>query len=39
MMLVGNRENTVNATGKLIRYFKSEGYSFTTVADLLGKKP
>jgi len=35
----GNRENTVNATGKLIRYFKAEGYSFTTVADLLGKKP
>lgn len=35
----GNRENTVNATGKLIRYFKAEGYIFTTVADLLGKKP
>jgi len=35
----GTRENTVNATGKLFRYFKAEGYSFTTVADLLGKKP
>jgi glycosyltransferase involved in cell wall biosynthesis len=35
----GNRENTVNATGKIIRYFKEQGYSFTTVADLLGKKP
>jgi len=35
----GNRENTVNATGKIIRYFRSQGYTFTTVADLLGKKP
>jgi spore germination protein YaaH/peptidoglycan/xylan/chitin deacetylase (PgdA/CDA1 family)/GT2 family glycosyltransferase len=35
----GNRENTVNATGKIIRYFQSQGYTFTTVADLLGKKP
>ena len=35
----GNRQNTVNATGKIIRYFQKEGYSFTTVADLLGKKP
>ena len=35
----GNRENTVNATGKIIRYFREQGYSFTTVADLLGKKP
>jgi cellulose synthase/poly-beta-1,6-N-acetylglucosamine synthase-like glycosyltransferase/spore germination protein YaaH/peptidoglycan/xylan/chitin deacetylase (PgdA/CDA1 family) len=35
----GNRENTVNATGKIIRYFRQQGYSFTTVADLLGKKP
>ena len=34
----GNRENTVNATGKIIRYFRQQGYSFTTVADLLGKK-
>ena len=35
----GNRENTVNATGKIIRYFREQGYSFTTVADLLGKTP
>ena len=35
----GNRENTVNATGKIIRYFRQQGYTFTTVADLLGKKP
>lgn len=35
----GNRENTVNATGKIIRYFTEQGYSFTTVADLLGKTP
>jgi len=35
----GNRENTVNATGKIIRYFRAQGYSFTTVADLLGKTP
>ncbi|TRZ77522.1 MAG: glycosyltransferase, partial [Chitinophagaceae bacterium] len=34
----GDRENTVNATGKIIRYFRKEGYTFTTVADLLGKK-
>jgi cellulose synthase/poly-beta-1,6-N-acetylglucosamine synthase-like glycosyltransferase/peptidoglycan/xylan/chitin deacetylase (PgdA/CDA1 family) len=34
----GDRENTVNATGKIIRYFRNEGYSFTSVADLLGKK-
>jgi cellulose synthase/poly-beta-1,6-N-acetylglucosamine synthase-like glycosyltransferase/spore germination protein YaaH/peptidoglycan/xylan/chitin deacetylase (PgdA/CDA1 family) len=35
----GNRENTVAATGKIIRYFQQQGYKFTTVADLLGKKP
>ncbi len=35
----GDRENTVNATGQIIRYFRAQGYSFTTVADLLGKKP
>jgi len=35
----GNRQNTVMATGKIIRYFRDQGYSFTTVADLLGKKP
>ena len=35
----GNRTNTVKATGMIIRYFQSKGYIFTTVADLLGKKP
>ena len=35
----GDRTNTVNATGMIIRYFQSKGYTFTTVADLLGKKP
>ena len=35
----GNRENTVAATGKIIRYFHQQGYKFTTVADLLKKKP
>jgi len=35
----GNRANTVNATGQIIRFFRAQGYSFTTVADLLGKKP
>lgn len=34
----GDRSETVKATGKIIRYFLSKGYSFTTVADLLGKK-
>jgi cellulose synthase/poly-beta-1,6-N-acetylglucosamine synthase-like glycosyltransferase/peptidoglycan/xylan/chitin deacetylase (PgdA/CDA1 family) len=35
----GDRTNTVKATGMIIRYFQSKGYEFTTVADLLGKKP
>jgi len=35
----GDRSATVEATGKIIRFFQSKGYSFTTVADLLGKKP
>jgi cellulose synthase/poly-beta-1,6-N-acetylglucosamine synthase-like glycosyltransferase len=35
----GDRENTVNATGKIIRYFRAQGYTFTSVADLLNKKP
>lgn len=35
----GDRTATVDATGKIIRYFQSKGYTFTTVADLLGKKP
>ncbi len=35
----GDRSETVKATGMIIRYFKNKGYTFTTVADLLGKKP
>ena len=35
----GDRSQTVLATGMLIRYFKARGYEFTTVANLLGKKP
>ena len=35
----GNRAATVKATGMIIRFFQSRGYTFTTVADLLGKKP
>lgn len=35
----GDRSATVEATGKIIRFFQSKGYTFTTVADLLGKKP
>ena len=34
-----DRKSTVLATGMIIRYFQSKGYTFTTVADLLGKKP
>lgn len=34
----GDRQATVDATGKIIRFFQSKGYTFTTVADLLGKK-
>ena len=33
----GDRRNTVKATGMIIRYFRSKGYSFTSIADLLGK--
>jgi len=35
----GDRSETVKATGMIIRYFQAKGYQFTTVADLLGKKP
>jgi cellulose synthase/poly-beta-1,6-N-acetylglucosamine synthase-like glycosyltransferase/spore germination protein YaaH/peptidoglycan/xylan/chitin deacetylase (PgdA/CDA1 family) len=35
----GDRSATVEATGKIIRFFQSRGYQFVTVADLLGKKP
>lgn len=34
----GDRSETVKATGMIIRYFRSKGYTFTTIADLLGKK-
>lgn len=33
----GDRSETVKATGKIIRYFKAQGYEFVTVAQLLGK--
>lgn len=32
------REATVKALPKIIDYFRKEGYQFTTIADLLGKK-
>ncbi len=35
----GDRSETVKATGMIIRFFQARGYKFTTVADLLGKKP
>ena len=35
----GDRSETVKAVGMIIRYFRAKGYRFTTVADLLGKKP
>ena len=35
----GPRWGTVEATGKIIRYFRDKGYDFITVADLLHKKP
>ncbi len=35
----GNRKATVEATGKIIRYFQGKGYQFITVAELLHKKP
>ncbi len=33
----GDRRATVKATGMIIRYFQSKGYTFTTIADLLHK--
>lgn len=33
----GDRSETVLATGKIIRYFRARGYTFTTVGDLIGK--
>jgi cellulose synthase/poly-beta-1,6-N-acetylglucosamine synthase-like glycosyltransferase/spore germination protein YaaH/peptidoglycan/xylan/chitin deacetylase (PgdA/CDA1 family) len=35
----GDRSATVEATGKIIRYFQAKGYEFITVASLLHKKP
>jgi cellulose synthase/poly-beta-1,6-N-acetylglucosamine synthase-like glycosyltransferase/peptidoglycan/xylan/chitin deacetylase (PgdA/CDA1 family) len=34
----GDRSATVDATGKIIRYFQARGYQFVTIADLLHKK-
>ena len=34
----GNREATVAALPRIIKFFKSKGYTFTTVGDLMGKK-
>ncbi len=31
------RQETVKALPRIIRYFKSQGYQFTTIADLIGK--
>ena len=35
----GDRSETVKAVGMIIRYFRAKGYEFTTVANLLEKKP
>lgn len=35
----GDRSATVKATGMIIRFFQARGYTFTTVATLLGKQP
>ena len=35
----GDRSATVEATGKIIRYFQAKGFEFVTVANLLHKKP
>lgn len=34
----GDRSQTVKALPRIIEYFRNKGYSFTTVANLLGKK-
>ncbi len=34
----GDRSQTVKALPRIIQYFRNKGYSFTTVANLLGKK-
>lgn len=33
----GNREETIKALPLIIKYFKDNGYTFTTVADIIGK--
>ncbi|MEP6749324.1 MAG: polysaccharide deacetylase family protein [Bacteroidota bacterium] len=33
-----SRQATVDALPRIIKYFKERGYTFTTIADLLGKK-
>jgi poly-beta-1,6 N-acetyl-D-glucosamine synthase len=34
----GNREATIEALPRIIKYFKDNGYEFTTIAKLIGKK-
>jgi cellulose synthase/poly-beta-1,6-N-acetylglucosamine synthase-like glycosyltransferase/spore germination protein YaaH/peptidoglycan/xylan/chitin deacetylase (PgdA/CDA1 family) len=34
----GNREATIAALPRIIRYFKENGYQFATIAELIGKK-
>jgi cellulose synthase/poly-beta-1,6-N-acetylglucosamine synthase-like glycosyltransferase/spore germination protein YaaH/peptidoglycan/xylan/chitin deacetylase (PgdA/CDA1 family) len=34
----GNRDATIAALPRIIKYFKENGYQFATIADLLGKK-
>ncbi len=34
----GNRKATIEALPRIIRYFKAQGYTFTTVADLIHQK-
>jgi len=34
----GNREATIKALPRIIQYFKSKGYRFTTIADLVNEK-
>lgn len=34
----GNREATIAALPRIIEYFKKNGYEFTTIANLIGKK-
>ncbi|MDR6736073.1 glycosyltransferase [Sphingobacterium sp. 2149] len=34
----GNREATIAALPRIIHYFKSHGYKFATIGDLMGKK-